>query len=220
MTQPAGVLFDMDGTLVDSEKVWSVGLAELAVFHGGTLSEAARLAMVGTNMTDSMRILHADLGRPELDEAASVEWLERRVIALFAEGLLWRPGAAELLAAVRDAGIPAALVTATSRHLVEVALETIGAHFFAAVVAGDDLPETKPHPAPYLRAAELIGADPIRCVAIEDSPNGIRSALAAGCTVLGVPCEVDLTETGVTLIESLEHVTVDYLADLAGVART
>ncbi|WP_203900393.1 HAD family hydrolase [Virgisporangium aliadipatigenens] len=209
------MLFDMDGTLVDSEKVWSVGLAELAVHHGGTLSDAARHAMVGTNMAESMRILHEDLGRPDLDDAYSVEWLERRVAELFAAGLLWRPGAADLLTAVRAAGIPAALVTATSRHLVEVALETIGAHFFAAVVCGDDLPETKPHPAPYLRAAELIGARPAACVAIEDSPNGIRSALAAGCTVLGVPCEVDLGHLAdVTLVDSLEKVDVAYLRGL------
>jgi len=211
---PAGVLFDMDGTLVDSEKVWSVGLDELAAHLGGELSDAARQAMVGTNMAQSMAILHDDLG-VVADPAESVRWLEERVAELFTGGLVWRPGAAELLAAVRAAGVPTALVTATHRHLVEVALVTIGAANFDAVVAGDDLDETKPHPAPYRTAAELIGADPARCVAIEDSPNGIVSALAAGCVVLGVPSEVALDEQpGVTLVPSLEGVTPESLGRL------
>jgi len=209
------VLFDMDGTLVDSEKVWSVGLDELAAQHGGALSIVARQAMVGTSMSESMRILHDDIGRSELAPEASVGWLERRVAELFAEGLVWRPGAAELLAAVRTAGVPTALVTATRRHLVEVALVTIGAHHFDAVVAGDDLDETKPHPAPYRTAATLLGADPGASVAIEDSPNGIASALAAGCVVLGVPCDVGLGHLeGVTLVDSLADVDVAYLRRL------
>ena len=147
-----GILFDMDGTLVDSEKVWSVGLDQLAAHLGGRLSDTARHAMVGTSMGQSMRILHDDLG-VDADEAESVRYLEERVSAMFADGLIWRPGAVELLAAVRSAGIPTALVTATRRHLVEVALITLGPHNFDAVVAGDDLDETKPHPAPYRTAA-------------------------------------------------------------------
>ncbi|WP_238013367.1 HAD family phosphatase [Dactylosporangium sp. AC04546] len=210
------MLFDMDGTLVDSEKVWSVGLTELAAHYGRELSEAARKAMVGTNMTDSMRILHTDLGlptgRPETD--ASVVWLEERVKFLFRDGLQWRPGAQELLADLRAAGVPLALVTATHRHLVDVALLTIGAANFDAVVAGDEVDLTKPHPMPYLTAAALVGADPASCVAVEDSPNGLKSARAAGCAVLAVPCEVDLDPEGVTLVDSLLDVDVDYLRKL------
>ena len=87
-----GVLFDMDGTLVDSEKVWSVGLDELAAHLGGVLSDTARRAMVGTNMAQSMRILHGDVG-VDADPLESVRWLERRISGLFADGLAWRPGA-------------------------------------------------------------------------------------------------------------------------------
>ncbi|GAA0745143.1 HAD family phosphatase [Dactylosporangium roseum] len=212
------VLFDMDGTLVDSEKVWSVGLTLLADRYGGELSDAARKAMVGTNMTDSMRILHEDLGQPMTKDAtdASVVWLEERVKELFHGGLVWRPGAKELLASLRAADVPLALVTATHRHLVDVALVTIGADNFDAVVAGDEVDQTKPHPMPYLTAARLVGADPTRCVAVEDSPNGVRSARAAGCAVLGVPCEVDLDAEGVTLVGSLLDVDVDYLHKLVG----
>jgi len=212
----AAVLFDMDGTLVDSEKVWSVGLAELARHHGGVLSDGARRAMVGSNMTDSMRILHDDLGLPatRAETDASVVWLERRVKELFRDGVEWRPGAQQLLAALRSAAVPLALVTATHRHLVDVALVTIGADNFDAVVAGDEVESTKPHPMPYLTAARLLGAEPARCVAIEDSPNGVTSARAAGCAVLAVPCEVDLDPEGVTLVESLLDVDVDYLRKL------
>ncbi|OLB78420.1 MAG: HAD family hydrolase [Actinobacteria bacterium 13_2_20CM_2_71_6] len=209
------MLFDMDGTLVDSEKVWDVGLTELAQRYGGTLSGAARTTMVGTSMVESMTILHADIGQPWRDPEESIGWLEERVEVLFGAGLVWRPGAAELLAGLRAAGIPMALVTATRRHLVEVALETIGRTNFAAVVCGDEVDETKPHPLPYLTAAGLLGVDVRRCVAIEDSPNGVTSALASGAAVLAVPCEVELPRLpGVTLVDSLAEVDIGFLARL------
>jgi len=211
----AGVLFDMDGTLVDSEKVWDVGLSELAARYGGVLSADARARMVGTNMGMSMAILHDDLGQPWRDPDASVTWLEARMKELFAAGLVWRPGAAELLTRLDAAGVPMALVTATRRHLVDVALDTIGRGHFRAVVTGDEVDQTKPHPLPYLTAAALLGVDVRRCVAIEDSPTGVASALAAGAAVLAVPAEVDLsTLTGVTLVDSLADVDVGFLTRL------
>jgi HAD superfamily hydrolase (TIGR01509 family) len=211
----AAVLFDMDGTLVDSEKVWEVALHELASRLGGRLSALARARMVGTNMSESMAILHADVGRTDADLDSSVEWLETRMGELFAAGLVWKPGAQELLTAVAAAGLPAALVTATRRRLVETALETIGRRYFAAVVCGDDIEQTKPHPEPYRTAAALLGVPPSRCVAIEDSPTGLASAQAAGCVVVGVPSEVDLSGTpGVALVQSLASVDLAYLESL------
>lgn len=186
------VLFDMDGTLVDSEKVWSVGLDDLARHYGGTISPGARAAMVGTSMVESMRILHGDIGQPGRPLDQSMRLLTDRVKELFAEGLVWRPGARELVEAVRAAGLPTALVTATVREVLEVALGSIGAHLFDAVVAGDDVERTKPDPLPYLTAARRVGADPARCVAVEDSPNGVLSALRAGCAVVAVPCDVEV----------------------------
>lgn len=216
----AAILFDMDGTLVDSEKVWDVALHELAERNGGRLSDGARAAMVGTDMTKTMAILQADIGRSDLDEAENVRWLHDRTGELFAEGLVWKPGARDLLVAVEKAGIPAALVTATPRRLVETALDTIGRDFFATVVTGDDIVNSKPHPEPYRNAAALLGADPRDTVAIEDSPTGLSSARAAGCTVLAIPSEVELTDiAGVTLRESLVGVDVDYLESLLPSAR-
>jgi len=205
----------MDGTLVDSEKVWDVGLADLAAHYGGALSVAARQSMVGTSMVESMTILHDDLAQPWRDPTASTRWLEARVMELFADGLVWRPGARDLLAAVRAAGVPTALVTATRRPLVEVALRTIGPENFDAVVCGDEVTRTKPHPEPYLAAAALLGAPIARCVAIEDSPTGVASARAAGARVLAVPCEVALSDVdGVTVVPSLATVDVAFLARL------
>ncbi|BCJ56436.1 haloacid dehalogenase [Actinoplanes sp. NBRC 14428] len=207
------MLFDMDGTLVDSEKVWDVALHELAAHAGGTLSEPARLAMIGSSMATSMRILREDLGQPDRDEPADVEWLERRVEELFAEGLVWRPGAMELLRAVRAAGLPAALVTSTGRRLVEVALETLGRENFDVVVCGDEVSAPKPDPAPYRRAAELLGVPVDECVAIEDSPTGMASAVASGAAVLAVPAELELPPTdGVHLRDTLVGVDPAYLA--------
>ena len=205
----------MDGTLVDSEKVWDVALHELAAHAGGRLSESARMAMIGSSMAVSMQILRDDLGQPDRDEAADVEWLERRVEELFADGLVWRPGALELLRAVRAAGLPTALVTSTGRRLVEVALTTLGRENFDAVVCGDEVSAPKPDPAPYLTAAELLGVKIGDCVAIEDSPTGMASALASGAAVLAVPAELELPPTdGVHLRETLVGVDPAYLGNL------
>ena len=205
----------MDGTLVDSEKVWDRALHELAVRAGGTLSFAARQAMVGSSMSTSMRLFREDLGQLDRPEAPDVAWLTDRVFDLFGEGLVWRPGAMELLLAVRAARIPTALVTSTGRRLTEVALKTIGAENFDAVVCGDEVTTPKPDPEPYRRAAELLGVPIERCVAIEDSPSGMASALASGAAVLAVPAELELPPTdGVHLRSSLVGVDPAFLAAL------
>ncbi|MEU8184873.1 HAD family phosphatase [Micromonospora sp. NPDC049047] len=209
------MLFDMDGTLVDSEKLWDVALQELAREYGGELSEDARRSIVGTAMAESMRILHDDLGQPERDPEISTALINARILELFRTGLPWRPGAFELLHAVRAAGIPSALVTSSPRALVEIALDTLGRDNFDTVVAGDEVVAAKPHPEPYLTAARLLGVPIERCVAIEDSPTGVASALASGAAVLAVPAEVALARTvGVHQVRSLADVDLDLLAAL------
>ncbi|MCW2501835.1 MAG: HAD-superfamily hydrolase, subfamily variant3 [Actinomycetia bacterium] len=222
---PEAVLFDMDGTLVDSEKLWDIALQDLATHYGGTLSPGARAAMVGTNMGVSMKIFLDDLGLEtgQAQLAESQRLVEERTKELFLQGLPWRRGAQELLHEVHAAGLPTALVTSTHRHLVDVALTTLGPEYFDVVVTGDEVDQAKPHPRPYLQAAALLGVDPGRCVAIEDSPVGVASAVAAGCAVLVVPSEVEVPEgNGRTIRPSLAGVNLAFLQGLArdGTAAT
>ena len=211
----AGVLFDMDDTLIDSEKMWEVGLQELAANLGGSLSEAARAEMIGTSTAESMRILHDDLGLIGRDVMESGDWLDARVMELFADGLEWRPGARELVTTVRAAGLPTALVTATRRALVDAALLTLGRDNFDVVVCGDEVERAKPDPMPYLLAATALDVDPRACAAIEDSPTGVVSALAAGCKVVAVPHEVPFGDLdGFHVVSSLLDVDVPLLRSL------
>jgi HAD superfamily hydrolase (TIGR01509 family) len=191
---PAAVLWDLDGTLLDSEKLWDIPLYEFTEKLGGQLSTATRQAMVGTNVLVTMNLLYAEVGvtdpsAEQLTEGAA--WIERRMIEVFRQDLPWRPGAEDALATVRAAGLPMALVTSTERVLTEIALDTIGRSLFDVTVCGDEVDGlNKPLPEPYLKACRLLGVDPADCVAIEDSPTGVASAAAAGATVLVVPCEV------------------------------
>ena len=210
--RPVAVLFDMDGTLVDSEKVWDVSLADTAAWLGGRISQQARNDMVGSNMARTVGLMHADLG-VDADQESTAAFLTERTAELFSGPLPWRPGAHELLDAVTAAGIPMALVTATKRSLTTLALNTIGAHRFQAIVCGDEVQHGKPHPEPYLRAAAMLGVAPADCLVIEDSILGVTAGEAAGCSVLGVPSEVPLPEgPGRSLRDTLVGLTVDGLA--------
>jgi HAD superfamily hydrolase (TIGR01509 family) len=216
----AAVLFDMDGTLLDSERLWDDALRALAAHHGGVLSPRARRAMVGRDETGSMAIFYRDLGLTRPDPRADTRFLDDLMIELFTTELTWLPGARELVTQVRQAGVPTALVTSTPRRLVEVALEHIlGRDRFDVVVCGNEVTEPKPHPESYRTAAARLSAPVARCVAIEDSPAGIASARAAGAVVVGVPATVDLsTLDGVHLVPSLLDVDLTYLSRLVAPA--
>ncbi|MGY1739687.1 MULTISPECIES: HAD family hydrolase [unclassified Blastococcus] len=191
---PDAVLFDMDGTLVETEEYWGEALFDLARRRGGELSAAARAATVGTSMRTALGVLYADLGLTA-DEAllrADAALVEDRVADLMAAGVHWRPGARELLAAVRAAGLPTALVTTTPRRLTDLVLVSMARSFagrvpFDVTVCGDEVPARKPDPAPYLQAADALGVDVRRCVVVEDSVVGVTAGLASGAAVLGVP---------------------------------
>ena len=186
---PDAVLCDMDGTLVDSEKRWTISLHDTARWLGGALSPAAREAVVGGDMPRTLATLFDDLGLPHDAErmAAAERFLNDRTAELFAGGLSWRPGAQEALRLLDHLGWPTALVTNTERALTEAALDSIGREHFAVSVCADEVPFGKPDPDLYLRAAELLGVAPARCLAIEDSPSGALAAERAGAAVLVVP---------------------------------
>ncbi|MFM9033995.1 MAG: HAD family hydrolase [Mycobacterium sp.] len=188
------VLFDMDGTLVDSEKLWDIAMRELYARHGAVLTQQVRNATVGGSSETVIGIVYADLGlAPDPQEmAATADWLHEITGELFDAGLPWCDGARDLLDELAAAGLPMALVTNTRRSLTERALESIGRHYFTASVCGDEVPRGKPAPDPYRRAAALLGFDPGHCLAIEDSVTGAASAEGAGCPVLVVPNEVEV----------------------------
>ena len=191
------VLWDMDGTLVDSEKLWDVAINELYAQHGRELTPEVRDATVGGSAEGVIRIVFDDLGLDRDPEhmAQVADWMHDYVGELFGTGLPWCPGARELLDELLAAGIPMALVTNTRRDLTENALNSIGRHYFSATVCGDEVPEGKPAPDIYLRAAELLGLSTGDCLAIEDSFTGTTAAEDAGCPVLVVPNEVDVPAT-------------------------
>lgn len=184
----------MDGTLVDSEKLWDISMHRLYDQFGAQMSPEVRRATVGGAAEDVIRIVYTDLGLPADpdDMAATADWLHEITGDLFDAGLPWCPGAQDLLAALAGSGVTMALVTNTRRALTERALESIGRHYFAASVCGDEVPRGKPAPDPYRRAAALLGLDPAHCLAIEDSVTGARSAEDAGCPVLVVPNDVEV----------------------------
>jgi len=228
--RPAGdlraVLFDMDGTLVETEQYWGEAMFELAERLGGRMSEGARASTVGSTMRRSMTILHADLGlvRTEEQLLADARWVEDRTAELLGAGVSWCPGARELVTAVRAAGLRTALVTTTPRRLADIVLTAIradlGGEAFDVTVCGDEVPARKPDPAPYLQAMAALAVEPGECVVVEDSESGVAAGLAAGATVLGVPTVQELAPApGLTLRSGLVGVDVAGLADVLA-ART
>ena len=212
---PAAVLWDMDGTLINTEPYWIAAETELVEAHGGTWSHEQGLAMVGRPLPVSAEILRAqgvDLPMEEI-----VDFLTGRVVEDLSRHVPWQPGARELLAGLADAGVPCALVTMSYRRLAETFVAATPDGWFRAVVAVDDVVDGEPHPEAYLTAAEQLGVDPTRCVAVEDSPSGIGSALAAGARTIGVEVMVPVEPApGLSRVASLADLD---LADLARVAR-
>ena len=186
------VLWDMDGTLVDSEKLWDISLTALYQSFGGVMSRETRAALVGASAEETMVTVYAELGLEPDPEAMveSIRWLHDNTAELFDGGLPWCDGAREMLDALAADRTPMALVTNTQRELAERALNSIGRHYFSVTVCGDEVPNGKPAPDPYLRAADLLGVSPSDCLAVEDSVTGTAAAESAGCAVLVVPNDV------------------------------
>ena len=185
----AAVLWDMDGTLVDTEPYWIESEFDLVEAHGGTWSTEHALNLVGNDLLTSGRYIREHAGI-DLEPADIVEELLDRVVARVEERVPWQPGAVELLADLRAHGVRCALVTMSYRRFVAPILAGLPEGTFEVVVTGDAVTHGKPHPEPYQKAAAVLGVDPARTLAIEDSNTGARSAEAAGCTVLVVPNHV------------------------------
>ena len=182
---PAAVLWDMDGTLVDTEPYWIDTEFELAEKYGGTWSKAHALNLVGNELIDSGRYI-ADVFGIDVPPEQIVEELLDGVVARVQQEVPWRPGAVGLLARLVEAGTQCGLVTMSYERFVAPILAQLPAETFRVIVTGDQVELGKPHPEPYLTAAAALGVDPGDCLAIEDSNTGAKSAESAGCLVLVV----------------------------------
>ncbi|MCU1592000.1 MAG: HAD-superfamily hydrolase, subfamily variant 3 [Frankiales bacterium] len=182
------VLWDMDGLLVDTEPVWTIAEEELAVRLGGTWSDELKARIAGTRLEASVPTILEWYGVEATPAVVSetATWLLDRMVELFRTEVRVLPGVTELLAALRHAEVPMALVSSSYRVLVDAVLAH-GFGPFAVTVAGDEVSHGKPHPEPYLLACERLGVRPQQCVVLEDSAAGVASGRAAGCAVVAVP---------------------------------
>jgi HAD superfamily hydrolase (TIGR01509 family) len=207
------VLFDMDGLLIDSEPLWLQAETAVMARLGADWTEADQLQLLGGSLERTVRYLLAKATKPAPPQVVG-EWLMSDIAERVRRGVPVRPGARELLAAVARAGLPSALVTSSERGFMNAVLASTGLRFDVLVCA-DDVTATKPDPEPYLLAAKLVGVPPGDCFALEDSPNGVVSAEAAGCRVIAVPSLVPISPApGRIVVCSL----LDLQADAAGVS--
>ena len=219
MSLPAAVLWDMDGTLVDTEPYWIAAEHDIVEEHGGTWSEELSHQLVGQDLLVAATFIR-DNSAVEWSPEQIVDEMLGRVIVRVREHMPWRPGARELLAALKAEGVPSALVTMSWRSLADAVLAALPDGTFDVVVTGDEVSHGKPHPEPYRAAARLLGVLPEDCVAIEDSPTGVRSAVAAGVPTLAVPHVVTVPEVaGAVHLDTLAGLTPSQLAELGSQAK-
>lgn len=205
---PDAVIFDMDGLMIDSERVsircWTQAARELQL----PIDDGFWLRMVGLGDRDCERLLlqHIDATQVAALFARCHELYEAQTHA----GLPLRPGILELLQLLHEHAIPRAVATSTREPRASRKLQAAGLlPFFEVVVTSSDVSHPKPAPDIYLLAAHKLGKDPARCLALEDSPAGIRAAVGAGMTAIQVP---DLVHPDDDL-RALGHRIVDSLAD-------
>jgi len=208
----SAVLWDMDGTLIDSEPLWLEAEQRMLHRYGLEMSPETSKLMVGSGLWDAAEHFR-ELGVPMSADDIVAEWVAGVSDGMDRGEVTWRPGARELLASLRAAGVPSALVTMSVRSLAERVAALLPDDTFAAIVAGDEVQRPKPHPEPYLRGAAALGVPIAGCLAIEDSPTGLRSAAASGAVAIGVVNLVDLSAAPADEIwETLEGVDAAALA--------
>jgi HAD superfamily hydrolase (TIGR01509 family) len=212
------VMFDMDGLLVDTEPIWFEIECEVMARLGGDWSPADQARLVGGSLDATLDYLLSKASQPvPRDELA--RWLLGGMVArLDRSQVQLRPGALELLTEVRAAGVPHALVTSSERVIMDAVFRATGLRF-AVTVCAEDVTRIKPDPEPYLLGSKLLAADPGGCVALEDSPNGVAAAEAAGCQVIAVPNVAPVPPApGRVIVPSLAELSLGRLRELVASA--
>jgi HAD superfamily hydrolase (TIGR01509 family) len=209
------VLWDMDGTLIDSEPIWQEEELELARVNSIPWSEADSQNCIGgpISRVDSYMRERAP-GR--FKEAELSNKLIARIADRLSEGVDFAPGAKVLIDEMISLNLKLGLVTASARVIVDAALPSIG-HIFQTVVSADDVALPKPDPSGYIKAAADLGAPIEECLIIEDSPNGMRAAIASGGWVLGLSHGKELPRSPrARYVPSLDGVTFERICNLFG----
>jgi HAD superfamily hydrolase (TIGR01509 family) len=182
----AAVVFDLDGVLIDSERVWADVREQVAREHGGKWEPDTQQRMMGMSSPEWSRFMHDEVGVPMAPAEISATVVER-LVSRYREHVPLLPHAREAVERLA-ARWPLAVASSSNRPLIDLVLELAGiAHFFRVTVSAEEVPRGKPAPDVYLEAARRLGVEPVSCAAIEDSTNGIMSAAAAGMRVIAVP---------------------------------
>jgi len=190
-TNPQAVLWDLDGTIIDSEPYWLLSEQRLVEEFGGTWSEVDGFALIGAGLTNAAEHLQQRGVDMPVDDI--VQRMVDEVDDMNARQIPWRPGALELIRSIHDAGIPQVIVTMSYRSTANFVADEVG--LFAGVISGEDVTHSKPHPEPYVMGAALVGVVASQCVALEDSVPGSASAVAAGAVTIALPLHVPLSES-------------------------
>jgi HAD superfamily hydrolase (TIGR01509 family) len=211
---PDAVLWDMDGTLIDSEPYWLASESEFASSRNSTWGPEDGLGVIGMSLYESSKLLKARVGT-DLEPQQIIDEITNGVLNRLDKSIPWRPGARELLMLLRDNSIKTALVTGSMHRMAQRVAEAIGFDAFDIIIGGDDVSKGKPHPESYLTAAALLEVDPTHCVAFEDSLIGITAAEAAGTKAVGVSHIVEIpAQPGRILWQTLEGVQIEDLRAL------
>lgn len=218
--RPAAIFWDMDGTLTDSEPLWAEATFHLSETMGARLTPIERLATVGSTFEATVEICARKAGI-ELHEADYERYrtvMFEYVRSLFAENLRLFDGVANLLGELKADGIDMLVTTNTERYVAQSAIEAIGEDYFVSTICGDEVPLGKPAPDMYLEAARRVGADPGDCLVFEDSAAGMRSAIDAGCRVIGLPIDdkvsVPVGVREISTLHDFRHVAPATAADV------
>lgn len=220
---PAAVLFDMDGTLVDTEGHWLDAEVHVMSLLGASWHPEDQVACLGGPLEKVTAHMRSRSGSALSDHEVGLLLMEAMEFRLRSTPPIWQPGARDLLQECRRLGVPTALVSASWSRLIRPVIEGMEADLtsspFDVIVAGDDVSFSKPHPEPYVTAAGILGVRPDACLAIEDSPTGVTSARDAGCRVVAVPHLADVSHLGTAIVPSLAGLSLTDLWTVSSLAE-
>ena len=209
------VLWDMDGTLVDTEPYWLKSEQAFAERHNVEWDFADVEQFIGYSLYDTADILRKRFNLQDHTDQQIIDELTVGVVEQIEDKLPFRPGALELLLELRQKQIPTALVTMSMSEMAKSVVSRIPFKAFDVVLGGDQVQFGKPHPEPYITAAKKLGFDPAECIALEDSKTGLTSAETAGTVAIGIPHIAKIpTQPGRILIDSLTGVDVAKLQEI------